>query len=84
MSEKAMNTARPDRDTYLKNRDRFMPHELAPYGNHWVAWSADGARIVAHHEDLLQVAEQVRAAGYGSEDVHLEFIPPGGEVETLL
>jgi hypothetical protein len=84
MNEKPTGKVWLERDTYVTNRSRFTPDELAPYGNQWVAWSADGSKIVAHHEDLLQVTEQVKAAGYDSEDVLREYIPPGGEVETLL
>jgi hypothetical protein len=84
MSEKPLGRIWTDRDAYVTNRSRYTPDELAPYGDQWVAWSSDGSRIVAHHEDLLRVAEQVKAAGYDSEDVLMEYIPPGGEIDTLL
>jgi hypothetical protein len=84
MTDKPSGGAHYDRDLYLTNRSRFTPDELAPYGDQWVAWSGDGSRIVAHDEDLLKVAEQVKALGYGSEDVLLERIPPGGEVDSQL
>ena len=84
MNNKASGRARHDRNVYLQNRCKHPLEELAKYGNQWVAWSADGSRIVAHHEDALEVTRMVDAAGIDSEDVVLEWIPPGGEVQTLL
>jgi hypothetical protein len=84
MSEPVGGKVRVDQATYRKNRDSFPLAELARYGEQWVAWSADGSRIVAHDEDLVKVADSIRAAGIDAEDVMFEYIPPGGEVETLL
>jgi hypothetical protein len=84
VSEQASGKVRVDRETYLANRERHSLAELSRYGDQWVAWSADGSRVLAHDADPLRVAEQVRAAGVDSEDVVLEYIPPGGEVENLL
>ncbi len=72
----------PDRDTYLKNRYSFPLDELTRLADQWVAWSADGTKIVAHDRDLQRVTERVRAAGFGSEEVNFEFIPPGDESDT--
>lgn len=84
MNEKSPNKARPDRWVYVKNRSSVPLEELAKYGDQWVAWSADGSRIVAHHTDLLEVARMVKDQGVDEEDINYEWIPPGGEVETLL
>ena len=80
MSEKP----RLDHDVYIENRCQFLPDDLLPYAEHWVAWSLDGSRIVAHHPDLMEVKRMIDEAGIASEDVNLEWIPPGGEIESLL
>ena len=80
MSEKP----RPDRKVYVENRAKFLPEDLLPYADQWVAWSADGAKVVAHHKDLTEVARMIDALGLGREDVVFDRIPPEGEVTTLL
>jgi hypothetical protein len=84
MSSTPNGKLRADRDTYLKNRYSFPLDELLRLGDQWVAWSADGTRIVAHDADLLRVTEQLQGAGLTSEDVNFEFIPPGGEGGTQI
>jgi hypothetical protein len=84
MTEKTNGKVLPDHDTYVKNRSSHTLDELARYGDQWVAWSADGTTVVAHHTDLLEVAAMVTAAEIDSEAVHLEWIPPDGEVDTYL
>jgi hypothetical protein len=75
---------RPDRSVYVENRSRFLPEDLLPYADQWVAWSADGSAILAHHRDLAEVARMIEAMGLGREDVVFDHIPPEGEVTTLL
>jgi hypothetical protein len=84
MSEKEAAKERPDRRVYVENRSKFLPEDLLPYAGQWVAWSADGSRIVAHHEDLLEVARLVEALGLDREEIIFDRIPPEGEVTTLL
>jgi hypothetical protein len=84
MAENMNGAVRPDRATYIKNRCSHSLAELAQYGNQWVAWSADGARVIAHHPDLSEAAAMVKAQRIDMEDVNFEWIPPGGEVDTLL
>jgi hypothetical protein len=84
MSEKTSGKALPDHDTYVKNRCSHSLDELARYGDEWVAWSADGKTVVDHDRDPLVLTARIQAAGIDSEDVRLEWIPPGGEVDTFL
>jgi len=76
--------ARPDRKVYVENRAKYLPEDLLPYADQWVAWSADGSKIVAHDPDLAEVARQVEAQGLEREDVVFDHLPPEGEVTTLL
>jgi hypothetical protein len=80
MSEKP----RVDPYVYRDNRSKYVPADLLPYGEQWVAWSLDATRIIAHHRDLLEVGRMLDEAGIDSEDVNFEWIPPGGEVDCLL
>jgi hypothetical protein len=84
MPDQANGKPKHDRDVYVKNRSAFPLAELLKFGDQWLAWSADGTRIVAHHEDLLVVAERVKTAGIEPEDVTLEYIPPEGEVQSVV
>jgi hypothetical protein len=84
MTEKRNGKAARDPVVYRRNRDAHSLEELARYGDQWVAWSADGRDIVAHHADPNVVWDEVKAKGLSSEDVVVEWIPPGGEVECLL
>ncbi len=64
--------------TYRQNRERFPAGDLKPYDGQWVAFSADGRRIVASGESIGQVSERVGAAREDLDDVVLERI----EIET--
>ncbi|MGH7168907.1 MAG: hypothetical protein ACRELG_01330 [Gemmataceae bacterium] len=74
----------PDPIVFNANRTAVPLEELAKIGNQWSAWSMDGSRIIAHHEDALKVIEMVEALGLTTGDVVMEFIPPGGVDECLL
>ena len=63
--------------TYRQNRERFLAGELKRYDGQWVAFGADGRRIVADGE-RLKVSERVDAAGEDCDEVVLERI----EIET--
>jgi hypothetical protein len=84
MSEKSTRAPRHDPEVFRANRSQLDPDDLLPYQNQWMVWSADGLTIVAHDEDLEQVAQQVRQAGIDWEDLVLEFIPPEEEIDSLL
>jgi predicted RNase H-like HicB family nuclease len=52
---------------FQKNRPRFPWEELLKYNGNWVAFNADGTRIVAHGKTLEDLFEVLKAA---NEDVH--------------
>jgi hypothetical protein len=64
-----------NRQKYLANRPRFPLGELAKYAGRWIAWSSDGARIVAHTNDPRSLDELIRAAGADPEECLIEGIP---------
>jgi hypothetical protein len=64
-----------DRGKYLENRVQFPLDELARYAGRWIAWSPDGARIVAHASDPEALDELVRTAGENPERCIVEGIP---------
>jgi hypothetical protein len=64
--------------TYRQNRARFPAEDLRRYDGQWVAFSADGRRIVASAENIGHLSERVVAAREDLQDVVLERI----EVET--
>jgi hypothetical protein len=84
MSENSRREGKPPWRTYVTNRSQAAQEEATQYPNQWIAWSADGTRIVAHHPDPLEVAQMVLAAGLNSEDVILAYELPEGEDTALL
>ena len=63
---------------YRQNRARFPADDLKRYDGQWVAFSADGRRIIASAENIGQLSDRVIAAREDFQDVVLEKI----EVET--
>ena len=59
---------------YRENRARFPTAELSKHRWEWVAFSSDGARIIAGHEDLATLDRLVAAAGEDPEKVAFERI----------
>jgi len=60
---------------FLANRTSFPLDKLAQYAGEWIAWSPDGARIVAHATDPRAVYELIRAVGEDTEECLVEGIP---------
>jgi hypothetical protein len=59
---------------FLQNRAKFPLDELQKYDGQWVAFSADGARIVASAETLDELERQLAAAGENAEELGLEQV----------
>jgi hypothetical protein len=58
-----------------ENRNRFPPEELEKYRGQWIAWSLDGARILAHADDLDALYAAMRDAGEDPQRCVLGGIP---------
>ncbi len=63
------------------SRETFPPEELLKYAGKWVAFSPDGTKIVASHEDPGVLGKLVQAAGFDLQHVVFEGIP---EEDTIL
>jgi len=59
---------------YRENRAQFPLDELRRRAGQWVAFSADGRRIVAGAVTISELADQVRALKHDMRDVVLEHI----------
>jgi hypothetical protein len=68
---------------YRTNRARFPQGELVQFRGRWVAFSADGCRIVASGETIEQLEDQIVAAGEDPQRVVLEWVA-GPEDDCLL
>jgi hypothetical protein len=79
MDENAKRGRKPPWRTYVTTRSQAAQEEARRYPGQWIAWSADGTRIVAHHPDPVEVTTMVEAAGLDSDDVILAYEPPEGE-----
>ncbi len=66
--------------TFTKNRHAFPEEELAKYAGQWIAWSPDGASIVAHSfQSDMVVYDAIKSAGYDPGQCCISFIPEGDE-----
>src|SRR3954451_11500476 len=67
-----------DMVAFLENRAQFPPDELARYAGQWVAWSADGTRIVASSpESVAAVSKQLEEAGLATSEYVQTYVPAG-------
>jgi hypothetical protein len=62
-------------EQFVKNRNAFPTDELDRYIGQHVAWSPDGARILASDPDPLRVLAAVKALGYDPAETPIEDIP---------
>jgi hypothetical protein len=60
---------------FLQNRQRFPHEELEKYRGQWVAFSADGRRIVAGAPTLEALHQRLEAAGENVQQLWFEGIP---------
>ncbi len=68
------------RREFLERRAAFPAEALAHYAGRWIAWSPDGARIVAEADAPEDLDDRVRAAGENPERCVVEGIPAADAV----
>jgi hypothetical protein len=73
MSDKQSENGKPPWPVYATHRSSAAQEEAKKYPNQWIAWSADGTRIIAHHEDPMRATQLVLEAGLAPEDVVMAF-----------
>ena len=56
------------------------PEELQKLAGRWVAYSADGSRIIAHGKDLAELDRRVIEAGEDPEEVSFLRIADSGMI----
>ena len=69
-----------DLEQFVRNRNAFPADQLSRYAGRHVAWSPDGARILASDPDPLKVLAAVRALGYDPAETPIEDVPAAEEV----
>ncbi|HEV3080072.1 MAG TPA: hypothetical protein VGY66_09840 [Gemmataceae bacterium] len=60
---------------FWQNRAKFPRAELAKYCGQWVAFSADGLRIVASADTLEALESWIEKAGENAEQLMFEGVP---------
>jgi hypothetical protein len=63
-----------DMKIFLENRPLFPLDQLQTFAGRYVAWSADGRRIVASSTDLEELDRLVKGAGADPEQCVFEGI----------
>ncbi len=63
---------------YRENRAKFPQEELRKRDGQWVAFSADGQRIVASAATIAELANQMRSTQVTLQNVVLERIEMAG------
>ena len=67
----------PPGDQFYENQHNFPPEELAKYYGRHVAYSWDGASIVASGASIEEVEENLKAAGLDPTRVVFGYVPDG-------
>lgn len=64
--------------TTKRQKDELRPQavDMAIYGDQWVAWSADGIRILSSGPTLEACISSAAALGYDRSEVVFDKIPP--------
>jgi hypothetical protein len=68
---------------YEKNRHHIPPEVLEPYAGQWVAFSSDGAHILASGADLATAEANLAVLGIPGNSVGWERLP-GSDEDTSL
>ena len=66
----------PGLELFEKNQRNFPPEELAKYAGLYIAFSADGTRILASGADMDEVEQKLTAAGINPNQVVGSYVPP--------
>jgi hypothetical protein len=71
-----MPTARTSRKDEPEGARRSRPQTVPrEYAGRWIAWSADGRRIIAVEDDLESCEQAAAHAGFAADQVAIERVP---------
>jgi hypothetical protein len=59
---------------FFENQHKFPPEELLKYGAQHIAWSWDGARILASAADYESLDQKLREAGIDPSRVVHDYV----------
>lgn len=65
---------------FRRNQNRFPREELQKYNGQYVAWSADGTRVLAADLDSVKLDTWLRAAGYNPAEILVSLVAIPEEV----
>ena len=69
-----------DMQQFNENRRRFPPEQLVKYAGRYVAWSPDGASILASGDDEGRLDRLLAKQGHDTSEILITFVPPLDEV----
>ena len=61
---------------FFENQDKVTPEERAQYAGLHIAWSWDGARVVASAPSREELLQGLVAAGLDLDRVAWDYVPP--------
>jgi hypothetical protein len=61
---------------FFENQKTIKPEDLVPYAGKHIAWSWDGAHIVASGATVEEVEQQLKASGIDPCKVGWDYVPP--------
>lgn len=75
MNENGQQQRQTDGRTYMLNRNRIPPEELAPFAGQQVAFNDEGTTVVAHGESYEDVFAMLKKLGIPPSTVVLGYVP---------
>jgi hypothetical protein len=74
MQQNGLPPMPPGLENFDANRSRFPPEQLLPFRGQHIAWSADGTRILACGDDMLDVERKLVAAGIDPSQIVHDYV----------
>ena len=69
-----------DINEFRRDQNLFPRAELEKYNGQYVAWSPDGARVLAAHANPARVDDMVREAGYDPAEILVSLVAVPEEI----
>jgi hypothetical protein len=75
MSTNGLRPDPPGREHFNENSTRYPPEDLLKYANQYVAWAADGTRILTSGATWQEVEDRLAAMGIAGDQVVFQYVP---------